>query len=77
MMLNDKPEEQMVLFKEIFYKKITVREAERIARNIATDRARKKKHSLILKFQNLKRNYKTRLALECISKDVMLVVKSA
>jgi ParB family chromosome partitioning protein len=42
MMLNDKPEEQMVLFKEIFYKKITVREAERIARNIATDRARKK-----------------------------------
>lgn len=42
LMLTDRPEEQMVLFKEIVYKKITVREAERIARNIAKDRARKK-----------------------------------
>ncbi len=42
LMLNDKPEEQLVLFKEILYKKITVREAERLARNIAKDKARKK-----------------------------------
>jgi len=42
LMLNDKPEEQIVLFKEILYKKITVREAERLARNIAKDKARKK-----------------------------------
>lgn len=42
MMLVDKPEEQMVLFKEIVYKKITVREAERISRRIAIDKARKK-----------------------------------
>ena len=42
LMLVDHPEEQLVLFKEIMYKKITVREAERLARKIATDRVRKK-----------------------------------
>lgn len=42
LMLVDHPEEQMVLFKEIVYKKITVREAERLARKIAYDRVRKK-----------------------------------
>ena len=42
LMLVDHPEEQLVLFKEIIYKKITVREAERLARKIAYDRVRKK-----------------------------------
>lgn len=42
LMLNDRPEEQMVLYKEILYKKISVREAEHLARNIAKDKARKK-----------------------------------
>ena len=42
LMLVDHPEEQLVLFKEILYKKITVREAERLARKIAFDRVRKK-----------------------------------
>jgi len=42
LMLNDRLEEQMVLYKEILYKKITVREAEHLARNIAKDKARKK-----------------------------------
>jgi ParB family chromosome partitioning protein len=42
LMLADYPEEQMVLFKEILYKKITVREAERLARKIAFDRVRKR-----------------------------------
>lgn len=41
LMLVDRPAEQMVLFKEIMSKKVTVREAERAARNIAVDRARK------------------------------------
>lgn len=45
LMLVDHPEEQVVLFKEIMYKKITVREAERLARKIATDRVRKKKYA--------------------------------
>ncbi len=42
LMLVDYPEEQQVLFKEIIYKKITVREAEKIARKVAFDRVRKK-----------------------------------
>jgi ParB family chromosome partitioning protein len=42
LMLVDHPEEQLVLFKEIIYKKITVREAEKLARKIAFDRVRKK-----------------------------------
>lgn len=41
MMLQDRPEEQTVLFKEIIYKKISVREAERIARKIAFEKVRK------------------------------------
>jgi len=42
MMLVDRPEEQSTLFKEIMYKKLTVREAESIARKIAFDKVRKK-----------------------------------
>lgn len=42
LMLSDHPQEQLVLFKEIVYKKITVREAEKLARKIAYDRVRKK-----------------------------------
>lgn len=45
LMLNDRPAEQSVLFKEIVYKKMTVREAERIARGIAKDKVRK--HELL------------------------------
>ncbi len=42
LMLVDRKEEQETLFKEIIYKKITVRDAELIARKIAVERARKK-----------------------------------
>lgn len=42
LMLTDRPEEQTTLFKEIMYKRITVREAEGLARHIAVDRARKR-----------------------------------
>ena len=42
MTLGDRPEEQMTLFKEIMFKKLTVREAEAIARRIAYDKIRKK-----------------------------------
>jgi ParB family chromosome partitioning protein len=44
LMLSDRPEEQMVLFKEIVFKKMTVRDAERVARKIAYDRVRKKEY---------------------------------
>jgi ParB family chromosome partitioning protein len=44
LMLVDHPAEQLVMFKEIVYKKITVREAEKMARKIASDRVRKKEY---------------------------------
>jgi ParB family chromosome partitioning protein len=44
LMLVDRPEEQETLFREIIYKKMTVRDAELVARKIATERARKKEN---------------------------------
>ncbi len=41
LMLSDRKEEQMTLYKEIIFRKLNVREAELIARRIAVDRARK------------------------------------
>lgn len=42
MMLSDRPDEQSTLFKEIVIKKLSVREAEQLARGIAKDKVRKK-----------------------------------
>jgi ParB family transcriptional regulator, chromosome partitioning protein len=42
LMLTDRPDEQLVLFKEIITKKLTVREAESLSRRVATDRIRNK-----------------------------------
>lgn len=42
LMLSERPEEQVTLFKEITYKKLSVRETEAISRRIATDKVRKK-----------------------------------
>ena len=42
MMLADRPAEQSTLFKEMVIKRLSVRESEKIAREIATDRTRKK-----------------------------------
>lgn len=44
LMLADHPEEQIVLLKEIIYKRLTVREAEKVSRKIAYDRVRKKEY---------------------------------
>lgn len=44
LMLADRPEEQRVLFKEIILKRVTVRDAENMARRIAFDRVRKKEY---------------------------------
>lgn len=41
LMLTDRPEQQQELFHEIMERKLAVREAERISRRIATERARK------------------------------------
>ena len=45
-MLSDRIEEQTVLFKEIMIKKLTVREAESLARRVATDKIRNKEKYL-------------------------------
>lgn len=42
LMLSERPEEQQTLFKEIIYKRLTVRESEAISRKVAFERARKK-----------------------------------
>ncbi|MEN9912959.1 MAG: chromosome partitioning protein ParB, chromosome partitioning protein ParB family [Candidatus Parcubacteria bacterium] len=42
LMLTDRPDEQVVLFKEIMSKKLTVREAESLSRRVATERIRNK-----------------------------------
>lgn len=44
LMMSDRPEEQMTVFKEIMVKKISVREAERISRKIAYDKVRKREY---------------------------------
>jgi len=46
LMLTDRPEQQMTLFKEMLFKKLTVREAEHIARRIAYDKVRKKERAI-------------------------------
>ena len=42
LMLIDRPEEQMTLYKEIIYKRLSVREAEDISRKIAIEKTRKR-----------------------------------
>lgn len=44
LMLGDRPEEQQTLYQEIMLKRLTVREAESIARRIAYDKVRKKEY---------------------------------
>lgn len=68
LMLNDKKEEQSTLFKEIMFKKLTVREAERIARHIALDRVRKKEYApdieMIAIEEKLRNHLGTRVHIE-------------
>lgn len=72
LMLSDRPDEQMTLFKEVMYKKLTVREAEAIARRIAHDRIRKKERAydpeIIELEQKLTESLGTRVQIE--SKEV-------
>ena len=42
LMLRDRPQEQTTLYKEVLYKKLSVRDTESIARRIAYDKVRKK-----------------------------------
>lgn len=68
MMLSSRPEEQQTLFKEITVRKISVREAERIARRIAVDKVRKKEllptAELMVIEQKLQESLGTRVHIE-------------
>lgn len=68
MMLNDRPEEQMTLYKEIIYKKLTVREAEAISRRVAFDKIRKKERAfdpeLVELEEKLRESLGTRVSIE-------------
>ncbi|MEK7646687.1 MAG: ParB/RepB/Spo0J family partition protein [Patescibacteria group bacterium] len=57
LMLSDRPEEQLVLFKEIMAKKLTVREAEALSRRVATDRIRNKDKYLDPAIIEMERNF--------------------
>ena len=57
LMLTDKPEEQLVLFKEIITKKLTVREAESLSRRAATERIRNKGKYLDPAIMELERTF--------------------
>lgn len=57
LMLIDKPEEQMVLFKEIITKKLTVREAESLGRRAATEKIRNKGKYLDPAIIELEKNF--------------------
>jgi len=46
LMLCDQPEQQTLLYKEIIYKQMTVREAEKISRRLAIDRRKKSEEPL-------------------------------
>lgn len=67
LMLVDRKEEQLTLFKEIVFKKLTVREAEAYARKVAQDRVRKKElidPELIEMENKLKESLGTRVSIE-------------
>lgn len=68
MMLGDRPEEQNTLFKEIMFKKLTVRESEAIGRRIAYDKIRKKGITLDPETQELEEKFTetlgTRVSIE-------------
>ncbi len=68
LMLADRPEEQATLFKEIVYKRLSVRETEGISRRIAYDKVRKKEYAhdpeLVELEQSLTSSLGTRVQIE-------------
>ena len=68
LMLIDRPEEQNTLFREIMLKRLTVRDAESIARRIAYDKVRKKEYIYAPEILEMERELSsslgTRVAIE-------------
>lgn len=77
LMLTDKPDEQMTLFREMLIRKMTVREAEALGRKVAQDKVRKQayiKDPNILEIENsLGEKLGTRVHVE--KRDVGGVIK--
>lgn len=91
LMLASRPEEQMTLYREILLKKVTVRDAEAIARRIATDRVRKKEYlyspdilqmekelgeALRTRVNILKNDHGNRIAIDFTSEDDLRTILS-
>ncbi len=68
LMLTDRPQEQQTLFREILLRRVTVRDAESIARRIAYDRVRKKEYlyapEILEMERELTESLGTRVAIE-------------
>ncbi|MBI1999482.1 MAG: ParB/RepB/Spo0J family partition protein [Parcubacteria group bacterium] len=69
LMLVGRQDEQMTLFKDIIYKKLTVREAEEISRHIAFERARKRTLDMNPEILEIERQFAsslgTRVHIQC------------
>ena len=57
LMLTDRPEEQLVLFKEIMANKLSVREAESMSRRVATEKIRNKDRYLDPAMIEMEKNF--------------------
>lgn len=57
LMLSDRPEEQLVLFKEIMANKLSVREAESMSRRVATEKIRNKDRYLDPAMIEMEKNF--------------------
>ncbi|HEY9481188.1 MAG TPA: ParB/RepB/Spo0J family partition protein [Candidatus Paceibacterota bacterium] len=68
LMLGDRPQEQSTLFKEIMFKRLTVRETEMIARKIAVEKTRKKERMFDPEMLDMERRlsetFGTRVSIE-------------
>jgi ParB family chromosome partitioning protein len=78
LMLTDRPEEQLVLFKEIITKKLTVREAESMSRRVATDKIRNKGKYLDPAIMEMEKNFTetlgTRVRIERVKEGGTVVI---
>jgi len=78
LMLNERPEEQNTLFREIMLKRLTVRDTEAIARRIATDKVRKKEYlyspDVLMMERELTEALGTRVAIETKEKGGKLSI---
>lgn len=61
MMLNDQPQEQEVLFKEIIHKRVTVRDAEMIARRMAQHKVRNRNYKVDPEITNIEEKISQKL----------------